>query len=106
MNFRIDFEKIPWIESVNGCRQKKFIYENQQVRIVEFSEGFIEQDWCKKGHAGYVLDGEFSNDYNGVMERYKKGDVIFIPRGEHTKHKVIINKRKKATLLLFEILES
>jgi quercetin dioxygenase-like cupin family protein len=56
------------------------------------------------GHAGIVLDGEYSIDYNGKPERYKKGDVIFIPSGEHDKHKAILSKGEIVTLLLFEII--
>ena len=105
MSYIVEFEKMPWNESAKGVRTKVFTNGNQQIRIVEFSEGFIEQDWCKKGHAGYVLDGEFTNNYSGILERYKKGNVIFIPKGEQAKHKVIMGKGEKATLLLFEILE-
>ena len=105
MNYLVEFDKMPWNESAKGIRTKTFINGNQQIRIAEFSEGFIEPDWCQKGHAGYVLDGEFSNDYNGELERYKKGDIVFIPKGEEAKHKAVLGKGEKVTLLLFEIIE-
>ena len=104
MNYIVEFDKLPWNEPTTGLRYKSFISGNQQIRIVEFSEGFIEPEWCKKGHAGYVLEGTFSNDYDGNIERYKKGDVIFIPAGEQTKHKAVLGKGEKVTLLLFEII--
>lgn len=105
MSYLIEFDKLPWNEPAIGLRSKTFISENQQIRLVEFSEGFVEPDWCKKGHAGYIIDGEFTNNYNGKFERYKKGDIIFIPKGESSKHKVILGKGEKVTLLLFEIIE-
>ena len=105
MSYLVEFDKLSWNESAIGVRTKSFVNGNQQIRLVEFSDGFVEPDWCKKGHAGYVLDGEFSNDYNGKLERYKKGDVIFIPKGEQTKHKAILGKGEKVLLLLFEIIE-
>ena len=73
--------------------------------VVEFSEGFIEPDWCTHGHSGIVLDGSFAIDYNGNIERYSKDDVIFIPNGEDDRHKAIIDTGEKVTLLLFELLE-
>jgi quercetin dioxygenase-like cupin family protein len=94
-----------WNEPTKGLRSKVFINENQQIRLVEFSEGFMEQNWCEKGHAGYVLNGSFSINYNGLIEKYKKGDVIFIPKGEKDKHKVIMEKGEKVTLLLYETIE-
>ena len=104
-SFLVDFENMEWNEPAVGVRFKTFANVNQQIRLVEFSEGFVEPDWCKKGHAGYVLDGEFATDYSGNLERYKKGDVLFIPKGEQSKHKAILEKGEKVTLLLFEIIE-
>ena len=104
-NHLIEFDKLLWNEPSKGVKSKIFINGDQQVRLVEFSEGFIEQNWCEKGHAGYILNGSFSIDYNGVLEKYKKGDVIFIQKGENNKHKVIMKKDEKVTLLLYEIIE-
>lgn len=78
MNHLIDFDALPWCETVEGVRFKKMVYENQQLRLVEFSYGFIEPDWCLKDHAGYVIDGTFSIDYSGTIERYKTGDVVLM----------------------------
>ena len=105
MSFLVEFDKIEWNNTAKGMRTKLFVNGNQQVRLVEFSEGFVEHDWCQKGHAGYVLDGEFSINYSGIFEKYKKGDILFIPKGEQSKHKAILNKGEKVTLLLFEIVE-
>ena len=100
----VDFDKMQWNES-SGVKSKAFISGSQQIRLVEFSEGFVEPDWCQKGHAGYILDGAFAIDYNGSLEKYKKGDVIFIPKGEQSKHKAVLGKGEKVTLLLFEVNE-
>lgn len=104
MNHLIDFNTIPWNEPAKGVRFKSIVNGNQQVRFVEFSYGFIETEWCVKAHTGYVVDGEYAIDYSGTIERYKAGDVIFIPKGEKDKHKAILEKGEKVTLLLFEIL--
>lgn len=100
----VEFDNIEWTNAGTGVRYKRYINGNQQLRIVEFSEGFVDLDWCLHGHAGIVLDGEYSIDYNGKLERYKKGDVIFIPSGEQDKHKAILSKGEIVTLLLFEII--
>ena len=100
---KIDFDNIAWTNVGTSMRYKAFVHGNQQLRIVEFSEGFIEPDWCAHGHAITVLDGSFDLDFNGKIERYSKGDYIFIPEGEADKHKAILGKGEKVTLLLFEI---
>jgi len=104
MRHLIDFEAMDWVESVKGLRYKKYTSGSQQVRLVEFSEGFIEADWCRKGHAGYVLEGSFANDYDGAPEYYKAGDSFFIPSGENDKHKVVMAAGETVKLLLFETL--
>ena len=106
MSHLIDFDALPWNEPACGVRFKSMVNGNQQVRLVEFSYGFVEPDWCLKGHAGYVLHGEFANDYAGTIERYKAGDIIFIPKGEKDKHKAILGEGETVTLLLFEILDA
>ena len=104
MNHLVNFAEIDWTVSAVGARFKAFIHNNQRIRLIEFSGGFVEPDWCIHGHAGYVLDGSFSIDYNGKIEHYKKGDVIFIQRGENNKHKVIMEAGGWIQLLLYEII--
>ena len=102
MNHLIDFDAIPWHEPAKGVRSKAIVKRNQQIRLVAFLYGFIESDWCLKGHAGH--NGQFAIDYSRTIERYKAGNVIYIPKGGHDKYKAILNEGKKVTLLLFEVL--
>ena len=104
-NHKIIFDAIEWTNPGVGVRYKAFTQGNQHLRLVEFSEGFVEPDWCVHGHAGIVLEGSFVLDFDGSVERYGKGDVIFIPSGEKDKHKAVLGKGEKVTLLLFEIFE-
>jgi quercetin dioxygenase-like cupin family protein len=103
-NHLIEFKKIDWINAGIGVRFKAFINGNQQLTLLEFSEGFIEPEWCSHGHSGYVLDGEFSVDFNGNIERFVKGDICFIPSGLDDKHKAILCEGEKVLLLLFELI--
>lgn len=104
MNHLVDFASLPWIEPADGVRFKSIIKDNQRIRLTEFSYGLVEPDWCLKGHAGYVINGAFSIDYSGKKERYNPGDVIFISAGEKDKHKAILEKGEKVTILLFELI--
>ena len=104
-NHKIIFDNIEWVNAGTSVRYKAFIHGNQRLRFVEFSEGFVEPDWCPHGHAGIVLDGNFALEFNGSLERYGKDDVIFIPSGKADKHKAVLGKGEKVTLLLFEVME-
>jgi len=105
-NHLIDFEAMPWQEPAKGVRSKTVVKGKQQLRLVEFSYGFAENDWCVKGHAGIVLVGAFANNYAGQVEHYTAGDIFLIPQGESDKHKVVMSEGQTVLLLLFEILEA
>ena len=102
---KIIFDSIDWVAAGVGARYKAFVNGKQRVRLAEFSEGFVEADWCQNGHVCHVLSGSFSVDYNGTLERYTKGDVVFMARGEKDKHKAVLGAGEKVTLLLFELLD-
>jgi quercetin dioxygenase-like cupin family protein len=101
-DYLIDFESMDWESPAPGVRYKAYIRGDHKVRLVEFSEGFREENWCTKGHIGYVLEGRFSIDFNGKEIPFKAGDGIFIPEGEESKHKAKSIKGEKALLILFE----
>jgi hypothetical protein len=99
---RILFRDMPWETPAPGVRYKSVNRKGQRLRLVEFSDAFVEREWCKKGHIGYVLDGELSINYIGKSIKYNPGDGIFIEEGEESKHKAIIPKGKKALIILVE----
>ncbi len=91
-----------WESPAQGFRYKSYVEGNQRIRLVEFSEEFVEEDWCTKGHMGYILKGRVSIDFNGILLKFRKGNGFFIPEGEKNKHKARIAKGKKALIILFE----
>lgn len=101
-NYLINFRSISWKNPAKGFRYKEYCDTLQKIRLVEFTDELIEKDWCTKGHAGYVLDGKMSVDFNGRIVNFNKGDGIIIPEGEDSKHKAIIPKGEKVLLIMFE----
>jgi hypothetical protein len=61
-NFKINFQEIPWESPLPGARFKAFEQDGTKLRLVEFTSEFIEPDWCRKGHIGYVLSGSMKID--------------------------------------------
>ena len=55
MKYRIDFTRIPWEEPIKGLRFKAAVQDGTKIRLAEFSKDFIEEEWCLKGHTGYML---------------------------------------------------
>ena len=85
--YKIDFESIPWEMLAEGIRFKAYKKNGRQVRLVEFTDKFVEADWCTKGHVAYILEGQLEVNFSGNIVVFNKGDGLFIPAGEKNKHK-------------------
>jgi quercetin dioxygenase-like cupin family protein len=85
--YKIDFASMQWEAPAVGVRFKAYQQDGRKLRLVEFNKGFVEPDWCRKGHIGYILEGRMEIDFNGKVIVFKPGDGIFIPAGEKHKHK-------------------
>jgi hypothetical protein len=101
-NYLINFKKIKWNIIAPGFREKTHIDKNKKFRIIEFTDELDEENWCLKGHIGYVLEGVLNIDFNGNNVTFNTGDGIFIPSGEENKHKAWIVKGEKALFLLVD----
>ncbi len=101
-NYLVDFKNMDWESPTTGVRYKAYIQGNHRIRLAEFTEEFVEEGWCTKGHTGYVLGGKISIDFNGKITDFKSGDGFFIPEGKENKHKGKVAKGEKALIILFE----
>jgi len=102
VSHKIDFEAIAWESPTPGVRHKVFFKDGRRIGLVEFSDSFVEADWCTKGHVGYILDGRISIDFDGEQIEFRAGDGLFIPEGKASKHKGSVAKGEKALIILFE----
>ena len=100
---KIDLSNLDWEETSLFLRSKSFEQANKKVRVVEIKKGLDHPDWCKTGHIGYVLEGEFDIDFNGEIIKYKQGDILFILTGEEQKHIPIPISEKVILFLVEEI---
>ncbi len=98
--YRVDFDSIPWQAPATGVRFKAYTQAGKRLRLVEFTKGFIEPDWCIAGHAGMILEGRMEIDFDGEAIEFGPGDGVFIPAGEAHKHKArVLTDRVKAILV-------
>ncbi len=97
----IPFNELAWTEPHKGVREKSYSSKGQKIRLVEFHDDFIEEDWCIKNHIGYVLSGTMKIDFkDSELISYSKGDGLIID--DHTPHKVIIAEEEQVSLILVE----
>jgi quercetin dioxygenase-like cupin family protein len=88
--YKVDFEQVAWEHPAPNVRHKVYQEGHRRLRLVEFSKGFVEADWCTRAHSGYVLEGEMNVDFHGTVVRYRAGDGVFIPAGEDCGHKATV----------------
>ena len=84
--YRINWDSLPWTTPMLGVRFKMHEQDGRKLRLAEFTREFKEPDWCRKGHIGYVLEGEGELQFSEQTVSLKAGDGIFIPAGEEHKH--------------------
>jgi hypothetical protein len=73
----IDWATIPKIEyrgQTGTAYWQTVQFPGLRIRIVEYSEGYLADHWCQKGHIVHCLDGEFISELqNGDNTTLKKG---------------------------------
>jgi ethanolamine utilization protein EutQ (cupin superfamily) len=85
MNYKIDFDSIPWETPMHGVRHKVLKQGDKQLRLVEYTRD-LEPHWCEKGHIGYVLEGRLEIAFDNETLVCNPGDGIFISSGSEHKH--------------------
>ena len=100
----IDLVELPWHEPAKGSRFKTLQQAGKRVRLVEYTEDFVEAEWCHHGHVGYVVKGELEIDLHGTIMSLREGDGIFILRARQNRHRHHATI-KPATLFLVEDVE-
>jgi len=106
-NKNIPFQTIDWtsIPKIEYKGEKGFAYwqtiqlEGLRIRIVEYSEGYIADHWCKKGHIVHCLQGEVLSELqNGESHLLKEG-MTYIVSDDLSSHRSTTTKRVKLLII-------
>lgn len=88
MQYRVDFDQVPWQEPMPGVRHKFVVHGDKKLRLVEYFKE-MEPHWCNRGHIGMILDGRFEIKYDTTTEVYGPGDGVMIPSGDEHRHMAV-----------------
>lgn|SRR5262245_27733314 len=86
-DFKVDFSSMEWQSRRQGARHKLFQQGSRQLRLVKFTSGEVDPNWCTHGHISLVLSGALEIDFGGRVVSYAECDGIFIPSGHESAHK-------------------
>jgi len=99
MKYKIEFDSIPWDFPMDGVRHKIFSFLNKKLRLVEYSSD-MEPHWCERGHAGYILEGQFLIEFTNSTQVFNAGDGIVIPDGVEHRHRAkVLSKVVRAVFV-------
>jgi hypothetical protein len=103
----IAFERIDWTtiervaykgETGTAFWQTK-MFGGLRVRRVEYSENYVANHWCKKGHIVHCLEGEFVSEMeNGENFVLTKG-MSYVVSDEMSSHKSVAKNGVKLLII-------
>jgi hypothetical protein len=91
----IPFQTIDWtsIEKVEYKGESGIAFwqtvqfEGLRVRLVEYSNGYLADHWCRKGHIVYCLEGEFISELNTGEKIKLTKDQAYVVSDELSSHR-------------------
>ena len=89
------FQKIDWtaIEKTEhigetGVAQWQTIqFPGLRIRMVEYSEGYLADHWCQKGHIVYCLEGEFVSELENATSFTLTKGMSYVVSDELSSHR-------------------
>lgn len=75
-----------------------------RVRIVEYSEGYVADHWCRKGHIVHCLAGELESELQTGEKFILKEGMTYVVSDELSSHRSITEKRVKLMIVDGEFL--
>jgi hypothetical protein len=88
----IDWESIPRTEhkgDTGTAYWQTLQFQGLRIRIVEYTQGYLADHWCQKGHIVHCLEGEFVSELqDGTAFHLSKG-MTYVVSDELSSHRSI-----------------
>ena len=70
-----------------------------RVRMVEYTEGYLADHWCEKGHIVHCLEGEFVSEMADGQEFMLKKGMTYIVSDDLSSHRSITQNGVKLMII-------
>ncbi|MBZ0201061.1 MAG: DHCW motif cupin fold protein [Ignavibacteriaceae bacterium] len=98
----IDWAMIPKVEykgETGTAYWQTALFNGLRLRIVEYSNAYLADHWCRKGHIVHCLEGELTSEMeSGEIFILKKG-MTYIVSDELSSHRSITSKKVKLLII-------
>jgi quercetin dioxygenase-like cupin family protein len=103
----IAFERIDWTNVEKVAYQGETgiaywqtkLYDGLRVRLVEYSENYVADHWCKKGHIVHCLEGELVSELENGESFTLTKSMTYIVSNEMSSHKSIAKNGVKLLII-------
>ncbi len=98
----IDWSKIPKTEHTGetGVAYWQTIqFQGLRIRIVEYSEGYLADHWCEKGHIVYCLEGDVVNELKDGKKSILTKGMSYVVSDELSSHRSVTENGVKLLII-------
>lgn len=103
----IPFQTIDWaeVEKTEHTGQTGTSYwqtielDGLRLRVVEYSEGYFADHWCRKGHVVYCLEGEFVNELEDSARSVIKKGMSYVVSDDLSIHRSMTENGTKLLII-------
>ena len=74
-------------------------FDNIRIRIVEYSENYFADHWCKKGHIVHCLEGEFISELRSGEKLVLTQGMSYICSDDLSSHRSISKNGVKLLII-------
>jgi hypothetical protein len=74
-------------------------FEGLRVRLVEYSEGYMANHWCQKGHIVHCLAGEFVSEMSNGESFYLTAGMTYIVSDNLSSHRSVCKEGVKLLII-------
>jgi len=77
-----------------------------RIRIVEYSEGYLADHWCQKGHIVHCLEGEFTSELEDGKEFLLTKGMSYVVSDNLSSHRSVSKVGVKLLIIDGEFLKN
>lgn len=98
----IDWSKIPKTEhkGEEGVAYWQTLqFDGLRIRIVEYSQGYVADHWCRKGHIVHCLEGQVINEQNEGLQSVLTPGMSYVVSDELSSHRSVTKSGVKLLII-------
>jgi hypothetical protein len=105
----IDWNKVPKTEhkGEEGTAYSQTLqFQGLRIRLVEYSNGYMADHWCRKGHIVHCLEGEFVSELQDGKKSILTKGMTYVVSDDISSHRSSTEKGVKLMIIDGDFLKS